>query len=91
MSKFENIKIRNYAELTNILMQANKSGLIAFSLLLKDMFENEKVAYVMDLHNGDELDVYFASVLGRLRHADGSYEYVHIQEMEDHLNRIFAE
>ena len=56
-----------------------------------EMFEGEKVAYVMDLHNGDELDVYFASVLGRLRHADGSYEYVHIQEMEDHLNRIFAE
>ena len=55
------------------------------------MFEGEKVAYVMDLHNGDELDVYFASVLGRLRHADGSYEYVHIQEMEDHLKRIFAE
>ena len=56
-----------------------------------DMFENEKVAYVMDLHNGDELDVYFASVLGKYRHADGSCEYVYIQQMEDYLNRIFAE
>jgi len=56
-----------------------------------EMFENERVAYVMDLHNGDQLDIFFASVLGVLRHADGSYEYVNIGQMEEYLNRIFAE
>lgn len=51
-----------------------------------DMFEGERIAYVVDLHNGEQLDVYFASVLGRLRHADGTYEYVHIAYLEDYLN-----
>lgn len=56
MSKFENIKIRNYAELTNILMQANKSGLIAFSLLLKDMFENENLFSIKVIYKDDSED-----------------------------------
>ena len=44
----------------------------------------------MDLHNGEQLDVFYAGVIAKLHHADGSYEYVNIQGMEDTLNRIFA-
>ena len=44
----------------------------------------------MDLHNGDILEIHFASVIGKLCHADGSSEYVYIQGMEDYLDSVFA-
>ena len=53
-------------------------------------FEGETNAYVMDLHNGDILEIHFASVIGKLCHADGSSEYVYIQGMEDCLDSVFA-
>ncbi len=56
-----------------------------------DSFSSEKVAYVIDLHNGDQLDIFFASVLGKFRYADGSYQYVYMGEMEDYLNKVFAD
>ena len=56
--------------------------------LSDDMMSGERVAYVVDTHNGDLLDVYFASVLGKLRYADGTYEYVHIGYLEDYLDDI---
>ena len=56
-----------------------------------ETFEEEKIAYVMDLHNGDTLEVHFAGVTAKLNHADGTFEYVHIQGMEDYLDCIFAE
>lgn len=56
MSKFGNIKIRNYAELTNILMQANKSGLIAFSLLLKDMYNADCLFNIKVIYKDDSED-----------------------------------
>ena len=59
--------------------------------ITEEELEGERIAYVVDLHNGDQLDVYFASVLGRLRHADESYEYIHIQELEDYLDRVFPQ
>ena len=56
-----------------------------------EFFEGETNAYVMDLHNGDILEIHFASVIGRLCHADGSSEYVYIQGMEEYLDSVFAE
>ena len=53
-------------------------------------FEGETNAYVMDLHNGDILEIHFASVIGRFCHQDGSSEYVYIQGMEDYLDSVFA-
>ena len=53
-------------------------------------FEGETNAYVMDLHNGDILKIHFASVIGKLCHADGSSEYVYIRGMEDYLNSIYS-
>ncbi len=47
------------------------------------------VKYIIDLHNGDQLDVYFAHVLGRLRHADGTYEYVYIDHLVNYLDEIW--
>ena len=44
----------------------------------------------MDLHNGDRLEIHFASVIGKLCHPDGSSEYVYIQGMEDYLDSVFA-
>ena len=55
-----------------------------------EFFEGETNAYVMDLHNGDILEIHFASVIGKLCHADGSSEYVYIQGMEDYLDSVFA-
>ena len=57
----------------------------------KEFFEGETNAYVMDLHNGDILEIHFASVIGRLCHPDGSSEYVYIQGMEEYLDSVFAE
>ncbi len=54
-----------------------------------DEFRNEQVAYVIDLHNGEKLEVHFASVLGRLCHADDSYDYVYIDGLEDYLDEVF--
>ena len=56
-----------------------------------EFFEGETNAYVMDLHNGNILEIHFASVIGRLCHADGSCEYVYIQGMEEYLDSVFAE
>ena len=56
-----------------------------------ESLEGEPNAYVMDLHNGDILEIHFASVIGRLCHADGSSEYVYIQGMEEYLDSVFAE
>ena len=53
-----------------------------------DTLEGEQVAYVVDLHNGDQLDVFFASVLGKIRYADGSYEYVYTGNLEEYLDEI---
>ncbi|MBR2548966.1 MAG: hypothetical protein IKE92_02975 [Clostridiales bacterium] len=50
-----------------------------------EFFEGEMNAYVMDLHNGDRLEIHFASVIGKLCHQDGSSEYVYIRGMEDYL------
>lgn len=52
-------------------------------------FGGERVAYTVDLHNGERLEVHFASVLGRLCHADGSYDYVFIGDLEDYLDKVF--
>lgn len=55
-----------------------------------ETFAEEKVAYVVDLHNGEQLEVHYAGVCGKLIHADGSYEYVHIDGMEEFLDCLFA-
>ncbi|MCR5011290.1 MAG: hypothetical protein K6A72_03040 [Lachnospiraceae bacterium] len=55
-----------------------------------ETFAKEKVAYVVDLHNGEQLEVHYAGVCGKLIHADGSYEYVHIDGMEEFLDCLFA-
>lgn len=39
--QIDNIKIRNYAELVNIITQTNKGGLLVYSLLLKNMYDNK--------------------------------------------------
>ena len=56
MTKFDNIKICNYAELVNITTQANKSGLIIFSLLLKNMYEPENLLNVKIIYKDDSED-----------------------------------
>ncbi len=38
----------------------------------------------------DMLEVHFAGVIAKLSHADGSYEYIYIQGIEDYLDCIFA-
>jgi hypothetical protein len=38
----------------------------------------------------DMLEVHFAGVIAKLSHADGSYEYIYIQVIEDYLDCIFA-
>ncbi|MCR5598028.1 MAG: hypothetical protein K6G19_07635 [Lachnospiraceae bacterium] len=55
-----------------------------------ETFEEEKIAYVVDLHNGDMLEVHFAGVIAKLSHADGSYEYIYIRGIEDYLDCIFS-
>ena len=55
-----------------------------------EIFKDESIAYVVDLHNGDMLEVHFAGVIAKLSHADGSYEYIYIQGIEDYLDCIFA-
>lgn len=56
MTKFDNIKIRNYANLTNIITQANKSGLIVFSLLLKDMYNDNCLFNIKVIYKDDSED-----------------------------------
>lgn len=56
MTKFDNIKIRNYAELTNVITQANKSGLIIFSLLIKDMYNGDCLFNVKVIYKDDSED-----------------------------------
>lgn len=56
-----------------------------------ETFKDEKIAYVVDLHNGDILEVHFAGVIAKLSHADGSFEYIYIRGMEDFLDCVFAE
>ena len=52
-------------------------------------FEGESVAYTIDTHDGETMDIYFASVLGKHNHSDGTYEYVNIYGMEDYLDDIY--
>ena len=52
-------------------------------------FGDETVAYVIDTHDGEQLDIFFASVLGKLHHADGTEEYVYTDNMEDYLDSIY--
>lgn len=55
----------------------------------EDSLEDESVAYIIDPHDGETMDIYFASVLGKLNHSDGTYEYVYIGGMEDYLDDIY--
>ena len=54
-----------------------------------ETFKDEKIAYVVDLHNGEQLEVHYAGVCGKIHHADGSSEYVNIQGMEEFLDCLF--
>lgn len=51
--------------------------------------ENDRVEFVMDLHNGDQFEIYSGSVLGNLCHADGSRECVYVCWMEEYLHSLF--
>ena len=54
----------------------------------ESMFEENEVAYVLSLDDGESMFVFYAGVTGCIIHNDGTCEYVHIDGMEDYLNSI---
>lgn len=82
MIKFDKIVIHNYAELVNIITQANKSGLIVYSLLLKDMHNagclfNINVIY-KDESEDNKKDLSYADLIQFLFNSVGNNSIKHI-------------
>lgn len=52
-------------------------------------FDNERVAYTLDLNDGRKIDIYFASVLSCIYYENGTHEYIYTGNLEDFVNKIF--
>jgi len=50
-------------------------------------FDNEEVAYTLDLNDGRKIDVYFASVLSCIYYKDGTHEYIYTGDLEDYIKK----
>lgn len=52
-------------------------------------FDNEEVAYTLDLNDGRKIDIYFASVLSCIYYENGTHEYIYTGNLENFVKKIF--
>ena len=52
-------------------------------------FNNEKIAYTLELSDSRKIDIYFASVLSCIYYSDGTHEYIYTGNLEDYVEKIF--
>lgn len=52
-------------------------------------FDNEKIAYILDLSDGRKIYIYFASVLSCIYYGNGTHEYIYTGNLKNYVEKIF--